>query len=90
MKGYHRGAAAQTEVAVKIRDQDVIIGNSMLAAYDILEANWGKWKWNVEQRTVVFDDHVVWKKYIACLDAIEAADSEETRLQKQLLALAKR
>jgi len=87
MKGYRRAIAGQNDLSVKVRIQDKNIGTALLGALELLDANWGKWKYNTDQKTIIFDDHVVWKKYIACLKQVDAAQKEQSKAQQQLAEL---
>jgi hypothetical protein len=90
LKGYRRGGAGQYDVSIKLREQDERVGLALVAGLDLLDANWGKWKYSAEKEAALFDDHKVWKKFIACLDDLTAAYKEAGQLQQQSAVLAKK
>lgn len=87
MKGYRFAIEGQNDLAIKIRLQDRRFGEALLGTLGLLADNWGKWKYSTEKKTVLFEDHTVWKKYIGYLDELEAAQKEETSVQRQLYTL---
>jgi hypothetical protein len=89
MRGYRSGSAGQNELSAKMHEQDKRQGTALLGALNLLDANWGKWKYSAEQKDLAFDDHTVWKKYIAYLNELAAVAIEQSKLHEQLGALAK-
>ncbi|HEX4644347.1 MAG TPA: hypothetical protein VH598_01935, partial [Verrucomicrobiae bacterium] len=53
LEGFRKGIAPKNAVSVKIRGEDKRAGKDMLAVLDLLQSNWGKWKYNSGKKLVV-------------------------------------
>ena len=82
---YRRGAAAN-EQAMKIRDADTRIGNSLLDALNFLDENWGKWNYSSDQKRVVFSDQQADGRFHQLLAALDSAAQEQAQLNEQLVS----
>jgi hypothetical protein len=74
---------------VKIRETDVRIGNATLGAIDVLDENWGKWKYSEEKKMVLFGDQATLDKYNAFMAELKDASLEQRKLQQQAVNQAK-
>ena len=88
MDGFMKGMAPKNVVTTKIRQQEKRAGVGMLAVLDLLQTDWGKWKYNADKKVVVFDDAKTRGQYLASLDDIASAGEEEQKLQRQLMNVA--
>ena len=89
LKGYRRASEQQNALTTKIRLQDKRMSVSFLTAINLLDANWGRWKYSDETKRVVFNDNAVSEQYAACLSEITTAAREQVQLQQQLVGLVK-
>jgi hypothetical protein len=74
-----RGKAA----AIRIREADQRIGNSLLGALDFLDEIWGQWNYNKNFDQVQFSPPGALKKYNDFMEAIDLASKEQQELQAQ-------
>lgn len=74
-----RGKAA----AVRMREADQRIGNSLLGALDFLDEIWGRWNYNKEFDQVQFSPPGALMKYNNFLEAMDLASREQKELQEQ-------
>lgn len=87
LTGYGRAATRQDPLLLKIREQDRRFGKAALGMLDLLDANWGKWKYNAERKKVYFDDPAMQSRMMDYRDEVESAGREQKRLQLQLASL---
>ena len=81
---YRQGAPAN-EQAMKIRDAETRIGNSLLGALDLLDTNWGKWSYNTNQNRVTFSEQDSEKQFHQLMAALDSASQEQAQLLNQLV-----
>ncbi len=84
LKDYHASLADQDFIQQQIRATDQRAGTAMLAALNLLDANWGNWKYDAQKNTLVFQDDAVAVQYNQGLGDINAAKGEQAQLQRQL------
>jgi hypothetical protein len=87
MRGFRRSLSGQNELTLKVRMQDKNIGMALLGALELIDSNWGKWKYSTDGRMVIFDDPAVRQKFIACLKQVDTAKKEQLNAQRELAAL---
>ena len=87
MAGFHSKAAPINALTSQIRDCDDQMGQAMLAAMDVLDAQWGKWRYDSSVKQVRFDDAAAGAVYRKHLVAMQAAGEEQIGLQKKLVSL---
>ncbi len=85
VKGYRRSADERTVLVVKIRQTDQQIGTALLGMLDILDANWGGWKFSAEKHTVVFTDPALLAKYNGYFAGMQSARGDQKQLQARLM-----
>jgi hypothetical protein len=85
MEGYHRKAAPQTALTVKIRDCDDKLGNAALGVLDLLENSWGKWKFDAERNKVRFENALDLEAYNGFVREVHQVSQEQLALQKRLV-----
>jgi hypothetical protein len=84
MKGYHKRADTINPLVVQIRETDDQIGKGMLSVLDLLEQNWGKWRYQPTTAKVRFDDNATKDQYMAYLGQINKASQLQRQLQTRL------
>ncbi len=87
LKGYRSSATERNILIVKIRQTDQQIGTAMLGMLDVLDANWGGWKYSAEKKKTIFSDKATLEKYNEFYRTMQLAGSEQKRLQGQLVNL---
>jgi hypothetical protein len=69
---------------LEIRDTDRHLGEAMMEALALLEENWGKWYYNPEKTKIIFAGTKTLNQYNAFMQEMEAAATEQRRLQQGL------
>lgn len=87
LKGYRQTADERNYLTIQIRMDDQRIGNAMLGMLDLLDSNWGNWKYNPDKKNVIFQDTDAVAKYNEYFKDMTAAGKEQAKLQSQLLSL---
>ena len=82
--------AASFEIAQRIREDDRRVGRAMLGMLNILDANFGKWKWNASRQKVEFDNPAELDRFLGLRDELLAAAQEQKKLQVKLMEMASR
>jgi len=85
LKGFQQGFAKTKEVNLQIREDDQRMGVAMLGMLELLDSNWGKWRYNTARAKVVFDDDAVLDKYVTYREELETAAREQVKLQAKLV-----
>jgi hypothetical protein len=84
LKGYHKQADVIGPMTVQIRETDERISRAMLGALDLLDDNWGKWRYQPPSSKVLFDETDTRNKYNAFASEIADASELQGQLQVQL------
>lgn len=84
MAAFHKGDNRNILV-LKIRDSDERIGKSILGTLDLLEKQWGQWKFDGKTDLFTFQDTEAAKQYATLQKDLVAASEEQAALQQQLL-----
>jgi hypothetical protein len=87
LRGFRGKAADRNFIGVKIRETDQKIGNAMLGMLDLLDTNWGDWKYDHQKKKPVFTDADAADKYDGHLREIQLAAADQLQLQRQLVNL---
>lgn len=87
IEGFRSRADVQTPILLKIRGCDDRMGQAMLGVLDLLQNNWGKWKYDSAANTVNFDDPAAENSYEQMVVAIKRAGEEQVEYQGQLVSL---
>ena len=85
VKGFQSGIPGKA-VAIRLRETDQRIGDSVLGALDFLYEIWGQWNYSKDYDRVQFSPPGALQKYTEYMEAIEAASGEQNELQDQLKA----
>jgi hypothetical protein len=89
LTNYRKATEKQNALTLKIRQQDKLMSISLIAAIDLLDANWGQWKYSDEKKRVLFNDSAVADQYNTCMSDVTTAAREQVQLQQQLANLAR-
>jgi hypothetical protein len=81
--GIHNAIAARRELVSKIRGDDRRMGNALLGMLDVLDANWGHWRYDAQKQKTIFENDAALDKYVNYRDEMEMAGKEQKRLQLQ-------
>lgn len=73
------------EILGGVRDCDARIGDNMLKVVDLLQSNWGKWKYDPAKGKIIFTDNAALETFNGYIQEIQTAGKEEVALQRQLL-----
>jgi len=84
LKDYRQASADRDFVVMQIRSTDQRIGTASLDMLTLLEANWGRWKYNTEKNTLSFEDKVIAGQYNDSFAELNAAKADQAQLQKEL------
>ena len=88
LREYRQSLADRDFIQVRIRATDQRIGTASLDMLVILEANWGKWKYNAEKNTLVFSDSAAAAQYNDSFAEMNAAKADQAGLQTELSHLS--
>ena len=83
VKGFQTGFKPQLPYIAKIREQDDLYGKTLLHILNLYKADHGKWKWDKEAETIVFDNELTaqcWDTLLAKINQI-AEDQQQTQAQ---------
>jgi len=80
----------ENDLTRRIREDDRRMGTAMLGMLEVLNASFGRWKYNAERKKVEFDEPAALDKYLVLRDELETASQEQKKLQTKLLELASR
>ena len=83
---FQKASMKRTATMLEICATDHRIGQSMLASLEMLETNWGSWKFDALQKRVEFTDENLGAGYNAHLEEIRTASHEQQQAQKELQA----
>ena len=87
LKEYRQNEDERNYLAVKIRMTDQRIGTALLGALDILDGSWGDWKYNPENKSLIFKDTTVIAKYNNYVGEMNSAAQEQAQLQGEYVKL---
>jgi hypothetical protein len=87
MEAYRRMAAKPTALAIKMRNDDKRMGDALLAMLEVLENNWGKWKFDSAKQKVNFEDRPARDKFLDLKEELDNASLEQMACQVKLAAL---
>ena len=87
LNAYEKVSPEKDELTRRLRTDDRYVGECLLAMLDLLELNLGRWKYDLEQRKVCFDDNATLDKYIVLREHMDSAAQEQKRLQARLMQL---
>jgi uncharacterized membrane protein YeaQ/YmgE (transglycosylase-associated protein family) len=83
---FHKASVKRTATMLEICGTDHRIGESMLASLEMLEINWGAWRYDASQKRVEFADVNLGSSYNARLEEIRAASRDQQKAQQELQA----
>ena len=86
---YAKRAAASYPLQMEVRLSDRTEGENALAAFDLLEANWGKWTHNATTGRLDFESPTVRDAFNDCADKIRRADADGRKAEEEIRARAK-
>ena len=69
------------ELQRQIRKHQETTANALLTLTDLLEAEWGKWKWKDDD--IIFDNDAALTRYNGLMEELRKADDEQTALQRE-------
>jgi hypothetical protein len=84
LRGYRETGRKRSVLLLKIRATDDTIAKSTLEIYDILDGEWGKWKFDAARSTVVFQSGKARSDYQEAIERVQTASKEQTELQREL------
>jgi hypothetical protein len=85
MSGFKRGFDRTRPISLKIRALDAEFGQLMMSVLDLLDGQWGKWRFDADDDLLYFDDDTVEEKYTGYVERIDELAQEQEELQRQLL-----
>lgn len=85
MQAYNRSAGPQRSLTLGIRECDRQIGEAALAVLDLLEAQWGQWRYHASLNEITFSESGHNRAYGKFLETIETAGQKQVKLQGLLV-----
>ncbi len=82
--GFRRTFTVQAPVIIEIREADDRMGEAMLGVLNLLDAQWGKWRYDTQAELVRFEDHGAVSQYNSLLAEINDAATKQASAQKRL------
>jgi len=83
LEGFH--SSSNVAVTAQIRQCDERLGAAMLDALNVLETDWGHWKFDPDTHQLNFADSASREAYRKDLAAINSAGTEQLQLQSKLV-----
>lgn len=65
-----------------IRDTEEAMGRELLQACDLLDADWGKWSYDAEQKVVLFDNPDSSKRFDDIVERVNRINEQQSQAQK--------
>lgn len=87
IKGFMRSQARSRAVQLRVRATDHQLGEAALAALDLLEKDWGKWRHDATSGNIVFDDAATAAAYNSLVEQVQKIAAEQAQAQQELAAL---
>ena len=84
-EAFRRSFQTRAPLVREIRASDKSIGGGMLDVLNLLESEWGRWRYDAPSEKVIFSDTATLTKYNNYLDQISNSARQEVALQKRLL-----
>ena len=88
--GFQKTSGPQIPMVLAIRAADDRMGVAMLGILDLLDANWGRWRYNPATGKVRFDDPATLQRYNGYFGEIREAGRDQAMAQNRLSSLIKR
>jgi hypothetical protein len=85
MNGFNKGRA-QRQLQLRIRAHDRTLGETSLAAIDLLEKNRGRWSRDEASGQLSFQDDATLKTFNELMEKVQHAADEQTKAQQELAA----
>ena len=85
--GFHKTFTVQTPLLLEIREADDRMGEAMLSVLNLLDTQWGKWRYDTQTELVRFEDHAALGKYNSLVTEINEAGVKQTAAQKRLATI---
>jgi len=80
-----RGFNSTSKLSMRIRAADLRVCESISGVIDLMDRNWGKWRFDSAAGKLVFDDTAVAKDYNRLFREIKSASHDELEAQRLLL-----
>ncbi len=90
MEAFTRTAGEPTALVLKMRNDDAKMAAALLGMLDLLDANWGQWKFNPAKQKVEFADHNNQEKFLDLKETLDRVSLEQLACQAKLAALEPR
>jgi hypothetical protein len=85
MTGFNR-SRAQRQLQLRIRESDRVLGETGLAALDLLEKNWGQWNRDTASGQLLFQNDATLASFNVLMAKIQTAADEQGKAQQELAA----
>lgn len=85
--GFRKTFTVQAPIIIEIRDADDRMGEAMVGVLNLLDAHWGKWRYDLQAQLVRFEDHGAVGQYNLLLAEINDAATKQASAQKRLAAV---
>lgn len=90
LKGFRRTWQPQGPLLIAIREADDRFGHELLETLDLLDSQWGHWRYDRSKRLVRFADHDALQQFNALMADIRQTSSDQAAAQKRLAAVLSR
>ena len=84
MTGFRKSFGVQRPLLVNIREADDRMGRAMLGVLDLLDSQWGQWRYDPAASVVRFQDRTALDQYKALMAQINQARTDQAAAQKSL------
>ena len=88
VKGFMSGFNQQASLLRRVRQCDKVIGTSLMAMADLLNADWGKWK--VQPGTITFSTQASMARYNALVGDAKKAANDQVAAQREFVEYMQR
>ena len=87
--GFQKTSSIQIPTILEVRAADDRMGYAMLGVLNLLDANWGRWRYSPEIKRVRFEDRAVLEEFNSYLNEIQQAAVDQQAAQKRLAVVLK-
>jgi biopolymer transport protein ExbB/TolQ len=87
MRGFNRSVEARQPLLMEIRGCDDRLGKAALGTLDLLDKQFGKWRFDSSVNQVIFEDDEALERYNGFLDVINKAAEDQVAAQEKLLSI---
>lgn len=88
--GFHKTADPQAPLIREVRETDSRMGRAMVGVLDLLDTDWGRWRYNNTSQRLNFNSTSSLEKYNDYLRELDSAREDQAVAQEKLVSLVSR